>query len=164
MARQPKKTKTRPRIGFLNSGMQDAFADCVTAFKQDLNQAGYVDGTNVDIEYKWAEGDYRRLGRLPGELVDAEVDVIAASGGVTPAKAAQDATSTIPIVFVCGFDPADPRVGLVKNLTNPGGNATGVNIFNTELLPRRRELLSELVPDTEVALLLNPGIFLSRTG
>jgi putative ABC transport system substrate-binding protein len=149
----PQAQQTKRRIGFLNSGIEDAFTHCVAAFKQGLSQSS--DSTDVEILYRWADGNYHRLRGLADELIKAGVEVIAASGGVTSAKEAQDATtanaaknnaSNIPIVFVCGFDPADPRVGLVTNLCNPGGNATGVNVFNTELLPRRRELLSQLVP------------------
>jgi putative ABC transport system substrate-binding protein len=152
------------RIGFLNSGTSLAFEKCVDAFKDGLRQAGLTVGVDVAIEYKWADGEYRKLGRLAGELVALDVDLIAASGGVTPAKVAQNVASTIPLVFVCGFDPADARVGLVSDLERPGGNATGVNVFNTELLPQRREQLGSFAPDRTLALLLNPNIYLARTG
>ncbi len=153
-----------PVIGFLNSGSQAAFQQSVAAFNQGLNESGYQDGQNVEVQYVWADGNYDRLPELAAGLVSQKVDVIAASGGVTPAKAAKDATSTIPIVFVCGFNPADPRVGLVKDLSAPGGNATGVNVDNTGLLRQRLEVFSQLVPNSEIVLLLNPNIFLARTG
>jgi putative ABC transport system substrate-binding protein len=157
-------TQTMPVIGFLNSGSQSAFQQSLAAFNQGLNESGYQDGVNVKVQCAWADGDYTQLRSLAEGLVNQPVDVIAASGGVTPAKAAKDATSTIPIVFVCGFNPADPKVGLVKDLAAPGGNATGVNMYNTELLPQRLQLFSQMVPNSEIVLLLNPGIFLAQTG
>jgi putative tryptophan/tyrosine transport system substrate-binding protein len=157
-------TKTLPVIGFLNSGSASGFQQALAAFNQGLNESGYQDGVDVTIQGAWADGDYSRLQSLAEGLVKQQVAVIAASGGVTPAKAAKDATSAIPIVFVCGFNPADPRVGLVKSLDAPGGNATGINVFNTELLPQRLETFSQLVPNSEIVLLLNPGIFLAKTG
>jgi putative ABC transport system substrate-binding protein len=153
-----------PVIGFLNSGSPSAFQQSVAAFNQGLDESGYQDGQNVEVQYVWADGNYDRLPELAAGLVSQKVDVIAASGGVTPAKAAKDATSTIPIVFVCGFDPADSRVGLVKTLSAPGGNATGVNVNNTGLLLQRLEVFSQMVPNSEIVLLLNPNIFLARTG
>jgi putative tryptophan/tyrosine transport system substrate-binding protein len=156
--------QSMPVIGFLNSGSENAFQQSVAAFNQGLNESGYQDGENVKVQYLWADGNYDSLPLLADGLAKQPVDVIAVSGGVTPAKAAKDATSTIPIVFVCGFNPADPRVGLVKSLSNPGGNATGVNVYNTELLPQRLELFSQMVPNSEIVLLLNPAIFLARIG
>jgi putative ABC transport system substrate-binding protein len=153
-----------PVIGFLNSGSASAFQQSVAAFNQGLNDSGYQDRQNVNIQYVWADGNYDQLPMLASGLVTQQVDVIAASGGVTSARAAKNSTSTIPIVFVSGFNPADPRVGLVKDLSKPGGNATGVNVYNTELLPQRLELFSQLVPNSEIVLLLNPGIFLAQTG
>jgi putative ABC transport system substrate-binding protein len=153
-----------PVIGFLNSGSESSFRLSVAAFNDGLNESGYRNGQNVTVKYVWADGDYDRLPELAQDLVSQKVDIIAVSGGVTPAKAAKDATSTIPIIFVCGFNPADPRVGLVKDLKTPGGNATGVNVYNTELLPRRLELFSQMVPNSEIVFLLNPKIFLARIG
>ena len=164
MALQPEKTTAMPVIGFLSSASEGGFEGCVAAFLQGLRESGYEVGQNVAIEYSWANGKYGELRQRADVLVSQQVNVIAATGGVTPARAAKAATSTIPIVFACGFDPADPRVGLVGSLTNPGGNATGVNVFNTELLPQRRELLSQLAGTTNLALLLNPEIFLAQTG
>jgi putative ABC transport system substrate-binding protein len=157
-------TQTMPVIGFLNSGSASAFQQSLAAFNHGLNDSGYQDGVNVTIQCAWADGDYNQLQSLADGLVKQQVDVIATGGGVTPAKAAKGATSTIPIVFVCGFNPADPRVGLVKSLDAPGGNATGVNVFNTELLPQRLEMFGKMVPNSEIVLLLNPGIFLVKAG
>ena len=158
------QTTTLPVIGFLNSASEGGFEPCIAAFHQGLKETGYVVGQNVEIAYSWANGKYGELRQRADDLVGQQVSVIAATGGVTPARAAKAATSTIPIVFACGFDPADHRVGLVASLANPGGNATGVNVFNTELLPQRRELLSELAGTTNIALLLNPEIFLAQIG
>jgi ABC-type uncharacterized transport system substrate-binding protein len=169
----PQAQQAKRLIGFLNSGLKNAFTDCFDAFKQGLSQTGNAEGTHVTIDDRWAEGDYGQLRALADKLVATGVEVIAATGGVSSAREAQDAanakaardkTPPIPIVFICGFDPTDRRVGLVTSLCTPGGNATGVNVFNTELLPQRRELLSQLAPKSEIALLLNPAIFLARTG
>jgi putative ABC transport system substrate-binding protein len=153
-----------PVVGFLCSAPEQGFEQSVSAFRQGLHQAGFDEGRNVTIIYQWAQGDYARLKDYADDLVAKKVDVIASTGGVTPARAAKSATSTIPIVFVCGFDPANPRIGLVKSLSAPGGNATGVNVYNTELLPERRKLFGQLVPAANLALLLNPRIFLAQTG
>ena len=119
MALQPEKTTAMPVIGFLSSASEGGFEGCVAAFLQGLREAGYEVGQNVAIEYSWANGKYGELRQRADVLVSQQVNVIAATGGVTPARAAKAATSTIPIVFACGFDPADPRVGLVGSLTNP---------------------------------------------
>jgi putative ABC transport system substrate-binding protein len=163
MALQSQKT-SNPVIGFLNSASERAFKQSVDAFHKGLNESGYEEGRNVEIEYRWAYGRYDRLDKLAAELVSRPVNVIAASGGATPAIAARKATSTIPIIFVCGFNPADPKLRLVADVKKPGGNATGVNVFNTELLPQRREFLSQLVPTREIVLLLNPDVFVAQTG
>jgi len=127
----------------------------VAAFRQGLSETGYVEGQNVAIEYRWAEGDYDRLPRLAGDLVDRKVDVIVTRGGTISALAARNATSTIPIVFSTG-DPVER--GLVVSLARPGGNLTGVSIMLTELMPKRLDLLSQLVPQAGViALLVNPN-------
>jgi putative ABC transport system substrate-binding protein len=155
---------TMPVIGFLNSASKATFEASLVAFHRGLNESGYEEGRNVSIEYRWADGNYGQLPALAQELVDRQVNVIAASGGVTPATAAKGRTSTIPIIFVCGFNPADPRVGLVGNLNKPGGNATGINVYNTELLPERSQLLSEMVPAAGIALLMVPNLFLALKG
>src|SRR5262249_9226201 len=142
-------------IGFLGGTAPGPNAPFVAAFCQGLNEAGYVEGQNVAIEYRWAESRYDRLPGLAAELVGRKVDVIATSGGPAPAHAAQDATATIPIVFVTGDAVGD---GLVASLARPGGNLTGVSFLTVELMPKRLELLSELVPQARViALLVNPN-------
>jgi putative tryptophan/tyrosine transport system substrate-binding protein len=144
-----------PVTGFLGSTSPDPFAPGLSAFRQGLSEAGYVEGQNVAIEYRWAEGDYDRLPALAADLVGHKVDVIVAAG-VSAARAAKNATSTIPIVFHSSDDPV--AAGLVASLARPGGNLTGYSILNVELMPKRLELLSELVPQSRViALLVNPN-------
>ena len=147
--------KAMPVIGFLGSTSPDLYVAHVAAFHQGLNETGYVEGQNVAIEYRWAEGDYDRLPALAADLVGRKVDIIAA-GSAPSARAAKNATSTIPIVFTSGGDPV--AAGLVDSLARPGGNATGASILNAGLLPKRLELLSELVPQAQViAVLVNPN-------
>jgi putative tryptophan/tyrosine transport system substrate-binding protein len=146
--------KAIPVIGYLGSESPGPMAPLVAAFLQGLSETGYVEGQNVAIEYRWAEGDYDRLAALVADLVRRRVDVIAALG-VPSALAAKRATSTIPIVFSVG--DAVER-GLVASLARPGGNLTGVSLLNVELMPKRLELISELVPKAGViALLVNPN-------
>jgi putative ABC transport system substrate-binding protein len=141
-------------IGFLGSTSPGPYAPFVAAFRQGLNETGYVEGRNVAVEYRWAEGRYDRLPALAADLVGRKVDVIAATGNVA-ALPAKSATSTIPIVFFSGGDPV--AQGLVASLARPGGNLTGVSRMNIELMPKHVELLSELVPQAGViALLVNP--------
>jgi putative tryptophan/tyrosine transport system substrate-binding protein len=143
-------------IGILGGGSPGAFAPFVAAFHEGLSETGYVEGQNVVIEHRWAEGSYDRLPALAADLVGGKVDVIAATGGPLPALAAKNATSTIPIVFSSGVDPVER--GLVASLARPGGNLTGFTIISLELMPKRLELLSELVPQASVfALLVNPN-------
>ena len=141
-------------VGYLGSASPGPFAPFVAALHQGLSESGYVEGLNVIVEYRWAEGRYDRLPALAADLVGRKVDVIVAAG--TPAApSAKSATSTIPIVFNVGPDPVE--LGLVASLARPGGNLTGVSGMNTELMPKRFELLSELVPQVKViALLVNP--------
>ena len=147
--------KAMPVIGFLSGAGSDGYTPFVAAFRQGLSEAGFVEGQNVAIEYRWADGRYERLPALAAEFVSNKVDVIGASGGPASARAAKNATSTIPIVFTSGGDPI--AMGLVASLARPGGNLTGVSFLNVELMPKRLELLSELVPDAKViALLVNP--------
>jgi putative ABC transport system substrate-binding protein len=144
---------TMPMVGVLGSGSPGPLAPFVAAFHQGLSETGYVEGQNLEIEYRWAENRYDRLPALAADLVGRKVDVILAIGGTPPALAAKAATSTIPIVFSSG-DPIG--FGLVASLARPGGNLTGVS--SLELTPKRVEMLSELVPRAKVvALLVKPS-------
>ena len=145
-----------PVIGYLGLNSPGASASFVGAFQKGLSDTGYVEGLNVAIEYRWAEGRYDRLSALAADLVDLKVDVIATSGGDRSALAAKHATSTIPTVFTIGGDPVEQ--GLIASLARPGGNLTGVSVFSIKLNPKRLELLSELIPHAGVvALLVNPN-------
>jgi putative ABC transport system substrate-binding protein len=148
--------KAMPVIGFLAAGAPGPGAPFVAAFRQGLSEAGYVEGQSLAIEYRWAESHYDRLPALAADLVGHKVDLIATSGGDLVALAARDATSTIPIVFIGGGDPVES--GLVASLARPGGNVTGFSSLLVQLVPKRLELLSELVPQARViAFLVNPN-------
>ena len=146
---------TMPVIGFLDSSSADVFEPFVAAFRKGLAEVGFVEGRNVRVEYRWAEGHYDRLPGLAAELVRIPVAVLAATG-VTAALAAKASTSTIPVVFHTGADPV--KAGLVASLNKPGGNVTGVVSLNKIVVPKQLELLHELVPKAGViAFLVNPN-------
>ena len=150
-AQQPSK----PVIGFLNSASPGPFALLLSAFHEGLKDGGYVEGKNVTVEYRWAEGRYDRLPAMAADLVRRRVTVIAATGGTMTAQAAKAATMTIPVLFISGADPVGD--GLVSSFNRPGGNVTGVSVYSSELAPKRLEQLRELVPKAnKIAVLVNP--------
>ncbi|MFL6798525.1 MAG: ABC transporter substrate-binding protein [Xanthobacteraceae bacterium] len=150
-AQQP----TPPVVGLLAGTSRETFTDRLHAFRQGLRESGYVEAENVAMEYRWADNRTDRLRQFAAELVDRNVNVIVATGGLASAYAAKAATTTIPIVFGVGIDPV--AGGLVSSLARPGGNLTGVYFFSTDLSGKRLELLRELVPSTtRVAVLVNP--------
>jgi putative tryptophan/tyrosine transport system substrate-binding protein len=143
-----------PVIGFLNSGSLDRYRLLLDAFRQGLNDGGYVEGRNVAIESRWAQGQFARLPELAANLVRRPVSLIAATGGSASAHAAKVATATIPVLFIGGPDPVAD--GLVSSLNRPGGNLTGVGVNTSELMPKRLQLLLELIPSAaKIALLQN---------
>ena len=145
-----------PVIGFLSGVSRTESESRVAAFRRGLEQAGYSEGRNVVIEFRFAGGDYARLQSLAAELLRLPVDLLLAAGGPRAAQAAKAATSTVPIVFILGGDPV--KLGLVQSLSRPGGNATGISFLTADLMPKRFELLRELLPKAKlVAVMLNPN-------
>jgi putative tryptophan/tyrosine transport system substrate-binding protein len=156
LAARAQQPSTVPVVGFLHSGSQAPNAHLVSAFRKGLSEAGFDEGRNVAIEYRWAGGNYDRLPGLVDELINRRVTVLYTSGGSVSALAAKDATRGIPLVFVMGSDPV--KVGLVSSLSRPGGNATGVTLITADLEAKRLELLRQLLPSlTVVAALINPS-------
>ena len=145
-----------PVVGFLGAGALDNYVLYLAAFRKGLAETGYVEGQNVAIEYRWAEGQYERMAQLAADLVLRRVAVIAVPGSPPGARAAKAATSTIPIVFSVGDDPV--RSGLVASISRPGGNATGINFLTGEVVAKRLALLHELLPGaTRVTAFINPA-------
>jgi putative ABC transport system substrate-binding protein len=145
-----------PVIAFIDATSAVASARLTAAFRKGLNETGYTEGRNVAVEYHWLEGRYDRLPALLAELVGRRVAVIATPGSTPAALAAKAATTTIPIVFGVGEDPV--KLGLVANLARPGGNATGVNFFVSEVVRKRLGLLRDLIPRAvRIAVMINPG-------
>src|SRR5262245_53100670 len=148
-----------PMIGFLSIASPGPYAPFVSAFHKGLKEAGYVEGQNVAIEYRWAEGEYGRLSAMAADLVR---DRVTAATGTPAALTAKAATTTVPIVFVTVDDPA--KLGLVASLNRPGGNATGVNFFAAELASKQLGLLYELVPTAaRIGFLVNPNMPLTES-
>jgi putative tryptophan/tyrosine transport system substrate-binding protein len=151
----PAQQSRVPMVGFLNTTSPDTYAFNAEAFREGLRTLGYVEGQSVAVEYRWADGDYGRMPALARDLAKRNVAVIAATGDIVSARAAQAATATIPIVFTVGSDPV--RFGLVKSLNRPEGNLTGMTLFSSTLMAKRMELLTQLIPGAQlVALLMNP--------
>jgi putative ABC transport system substrate-binding protein len=151
-AQQP----SRPTVGFLVSASAAGYQATMGPILKGLGEAGYADGKNLTIEYRWADYHYDRLPALAADLVSRQVSVIFCTGSVVSAIAAKSATKTIPVVFANGSDPV--KYGLVESLNRPGGNMTGVTFYNSGLGPKRIELLRQLVPNAAaVGLLLNPN-------
>jgi putative ABC transport system substrate-binding protein len=149
-----------PVIGFITGSSAAASAHYAAAFRKGLNQAGYVEGQNVTIEYHWLDGRYDRMPALAAEVVGRRVAVIATPGSTPASVAAKTATATIPIVFSVAEDPV--KLGLVATLARPGGNATGINFFLNEAVSKRLGLLHDLVPRAvRLAVIVNPGNVLS---
>jgi putative ABC transport system substrate-binding protein len=161
MSRPARAQRAMPVVGFMNPVSPDTYAFNVAAFREGLAEAGFLEGRNVRIEYRWAFGDYARLPALAAELVALKVDAIAATGDIASAKAAKAATSEIPVVFTIGADPVGH--GLVASLNRPGGNVSGVNLFSSILSGKRLELLTEIAPRARwIALLMNPENFTAK--
>jgi putative ABC transport system substrate-binding protein len=151
-----------PVVGVLGGGSRDAFESGIAAFVRGLAETGYVDGRNAAIEYRWANGQYERLPALAADLIQRRVRVIVTVGGTPTAVVAKAATSTIPIVFVLGSDPV--AAGLVRSLSRPGGNLTGVTNLTIELAQKRLEVMHDLVPQVgTIGVLVNPANSVDET-
>jgi putative ABC transport system substrate-binding protein len=145
-----------PLVGFLNAASPHTSRFNADSFRKGLRQAGFIEGQNVRIEERWANGDYHALPRLAGDLVAKGVVAIAATGDVASAQAAKEASSSVPVVFTIGADPV--RFGLVESLNQPGGHVTGIHLLSSLLGAKRVELLHQIAPKiTRLALLMNPG-------
>jgi putative ABC transport system substrate-binding protein len=145
-----------PVVGFLHPATPDTFADRLRAFRQGLKDTGYVEGESVAIVYRWGENQPERMPDLAADLAQRRPTVMACAGGFRSIAAIQAATTTIPIVFAVAEDPV--RLGLVTSLARPGGNLTGINFLNDELVAKRLQILRELVPGAaRVAVLVNPS-------
>jgi putative tryptophan/tyrosine transport system substrate-binding protein len=145
-----------PVVGFLNGESPDRYARFAAAFRHGLGESGYIEGQNVKIEYRWAEGHYDRLPALVTELIEQKAAVIAACGGDSSTFAARAATTTIPIVFLLGSDPT--KYGVVASYNRPGGNLTGVTLMLNDFMPKRLELLLEFLPQAKlVSFMTNPN-------
>jgi putative ABC transport system substrate-binding protein len=145
-----------PVVGFLNAASPAEWVRFLTAFRRGLKETGFIEGQNVTVEFRWAEGRYDRLPELAADLVQRRVTILVATGGTTSALAAKAATTTIPIVFSTGGDPVE--LGLVASLSRPGGNSTGVSLLTNALMGKRLEILREVVPKALViGVLLNPN-------
>ena len=150
------QTPSTPVIGFLNAQKSAEFGHVVKAFQQGLSEAGFTEGQNVKIEYRWAEGQYGRLDELARDLVGRRVSVIAATGGDASALAIKQVTQEIPVVFTIGGDPVE--LGLVKSFNRPGGNLTGLTQYTAALEGKRLELFHRLLPrETAIAMLVDPN-------
>ena len=149
------RAQSRPVIGFLSSRSPGESTSVVAAFRQGLREGGFIEGQNIEIAFRWAEGRYDRLSSLAAELVERHVDVVVAAGGTPSALAAKAATATIPIVIAAANDPI--QLGLVASLNRPGGNVTGMAALTTVLAAKSIEILHEVLPGTQtIAYLLNP--------
>jgi len=146
---------TMPVIGFMSARSPEDTVEVLKAFHNGLEQGGFIDGRNVNIEYRWARGDYSRLPVLATELLGRHINVLVATGGDASARAAKQATATIPVVFNMGGDPV--KAGLVKSFNQPGGNATGSVVLTEMLEPKRLDLLHEIVPGVDLfGAIVNP--------
>jgi putative ABC transport system substrate-binding protein len=156
------QTSAVPVVGYVGSGVMEDQLNLVAATHQGLKEAGYVDGQNVRIEYRWAEGHYDRLPALAADLVSRNVSVIIAAGGSDPGRAARAATSTIPIVFITAADPV--KTGLVTSLNRPEANLTGISMIGSALESKRFELLHEVAPQAAIiGALINPNYPAAKT-